>query len=90
MLIKQCPKNRSLEAGDGSALKVPAIQAWGSESDPRNPEKKNSVVVPKPVIPAPEKQRQKDPWGLLVSLPSLIDKLEAQWETLSQNNGGKQ
>lgn len=40
--------------------------------------KKNSVVVPKPVIPAPEKQRQKDPWGLLVSLFSLIDKLQAQ------------
>lgn len=45
---------------------------------PETMKKKNSVVVPKPVIPGPEKQRQKDPWGLLVSLSSLIDKLEAQ------------
>lgn len=32
--------------------------------------KKNSMVVPKPVTPAPEEQRQKDPWGSLVSLSS--------------------
>lgn len=40
--------------------------------------KKNLVVVPKPVIPASEKQRQKNPWGSLIRPSSLIDKLKAQ------------